>query len=306
MKGLILTSGLGSRLRPLTDSFPKPLAPICNRPLLSLIADRMGRCGVDSLGMNLYYKPGMIRAFAEKYLETDTFFSLEQQLLGTGGGIAGFRDFLGEQDFFPVYNGDIFCDLDLKAPAVFHCSTGADATLVVLKDGPADRVRVGDDFSVVDIRGELGRTGGRLHTFTGIAFYGKRFLRMLPEGLFYSVIDFIIEKLREGEIKVNAYVSPSPFYWNDIGTPEAYLGLHRDILSLKKAVDFVFDAPVVVGEGVSAGACVSFGGFAAVGDGVRLSDGVSVRDSVLLPGARVSSSLCRAVAGKDFLLEGIL
>lgn len=104
----VLAAGLGTRLRPYTDTLPKPLVPVCDRPLLDYIFDHLKQAGVSKIAVNLHHKPEKIRAFL-KTRENDFLLkeSFEETLLDTGGGAKKVLPFLSRGPFLMI-NGDAF------------------------------------------------------------------------------------------------------------------------------------------------------------------------------------------------------
>ena len=116
MKAMIFAAGLGTRLRPLTDTMPKALVPVGGEPLLYHVATKLKGAGFDDLVINIHHFPDMIREYV--HLQGDfgikVYFSDESDLLReTGGGIRHARPFL-EGGNFLVHNVDILSDLDLR------------------------------------------------------------------------------------------------------------------------------------------------------------------------------------------------
>ena len=113
---MIFAAGLGTRLRPLTDTMPKALVPVGGEPLLYHVATKLKGAGFDDLVINIHHFPDMIREYV--HLQGDfgikVYFSDESDLLReTGGGIRHARPFL-EGGNFLVHNVDILSDLDLR------------------------------------------------------------------------------------------------------------------------------------------------------------------------------------------------
>jgi mannose-1-phosphate guanylyltransferase/phosphomannomutase len=131
MKGFILAAGEGSRLRPLTDTIPKPMVTLAGRPILEYAVEALARHGVRDLIMNLHHKPDVIRTY---FGDGSRFgmriqYSFEPMLLGTAGALAPWADFLDET-FFLVY-GDNLSTCDLTKLAAFHRARDAWATVAL-------------------------------------------------------------------------------------------------------------------------------------------------------------------------------
>ena len=132
MKALIFAAGLGTRLRPLTDTMPKALVPVCGKPLLAHVIEKLRAAGYDQLVVNVHHFPDQIR----DYLATHDFgvpvgISDESALLlETGGGIRHARPLLQPlEEPFLVHNVDIVSNLDL---AWFRAQTPPDALATLL------------------------------------------------------------------------------------------------------------------------------------------------------------------------------
>ena len=140
MKAMIFAAGLGTRLRPLTDSLPKALVPLCGKPLLYHVMMRLKSFGYDEIVVNVHHFADMI----EQYLLQEGNFGMkvsisdERDLLReTGGGIRHARKWLEEEGYhgmadgsFLVHNVDIISDLDLGWFAS-ECRQNALANLLV-------------------------------------------------------------------------------------------------------------------------------------------------------------------------------
>ena len=126
MKAMIFAAGLGTRLKPITDTLPKALVPVCGEPLLKLVITRLKQAGIDDFVVNVHHFAGKIVS----YLEENDFgvriavSDESYRLLETGGGILHARDLLlacsgqcegssNRDDRFLVHNVDILSDLDI-------------------------------------------------------------------------------------------------------------------------------------------------------------------------------------------------
>ena len=111
-QAVILCAGLGSRLRPFTDSAPKPMLPLLGVPLIERNIRHFKQYGTNQFFINLHYLPGVIRNYLGdgSSLGVQIHYHFEPELLGTGGGVKSFEEQL-EDEFLLIY-GDIFSDLD--------------------------------------------------------------------------------------------------------------------------------------------------------------------------------------------------
>jgi mannose-1-phosphate guanylyltransferase len=129
MKAMVLAAGLGTRLRPITYAMPKPMVPVLNRPVMEHIVRLLGRHGFTETIANLHWFPELIEGHFGDGAEfgVELTYSLEEQLLGTSGGVRNAAGFLG--DSFLIISGDALTDIDLAAMREFHESHDGVATL---------------------------------------------------------------------------------------------------------------------------------------------------------------------------------
>jgi mannose-1-phosphate guanylyltransferase len=134
VKAFLLAAGLGTRLRPLTDSTPKCMLPIGGAPLLDIWLDALAKAGVDEVLVNLHHLPGVVRAHVAARSTTPRVHLVEEPaLLGSGGTLLANRDFVrGEDEFLAVY-ADNLTDFDLGVLVQAHRRGGAIATLSLFR-----------------------------------------------------------------------------------------------------------------------------------------------------------------------------
>ncbi|MGD9281894.1 MAG: sugar phosphate nucleotidyltransferase, partial [Desulfobacterales bacterium] len=129
MKALILSAGLGTRLRPYTDHTPKPLFTICGRPLLDITISKLIEAGCESIMINTHHLHTQIEAFvAQQTYPIPIETRYEPIILGTGGAIINVKDFWNDHPFM-VINADIVTKIDLRAVYDFHCQHRHPVTL---------------------------------------------------------------------------------------------------------------------------------------------------------------------------------
>ena len=140
MKAMILAAGQGRRLRPLTDTCPKPMVPIAGRPVLEYVIQLLARHGFDELVINLHHHPEVIQ---DHFGDGTTWnvrltYSYEEELRGTAGAVRQMAAFFDER--FLVYYGDNLSNVDLTELWEAHASAGEVASLGLLwMDDPTSR-----------------------------------------------------------------------------------------------------------------------------------------------------------------------
>jgi MurNAc alpha-1-phosphate uridylyltransferase len=110
-KAMVLSAGLGLRMRPLTEHMPKPLIPVAGRPLLDHVLDKLGDAGVTDAVVNVHYLPDQIIAHVASRSRPHVTISDERdQVLGTGGGVVKALPLLGAEPFFHVNSDTLWID----------------------------------------------------------------------------------------------------------------------------------------------------------------------------------------------------
>lgn len=225
MQAMLLAAGLGTRLRPYTLVLPKPLFPVLNRPLLHVLIDMLRESGCTKTVVNGHHLRERIKE-AVNYLP-DVQFQDEPEILGTGGGI---RQALSRFSHEPilVMNGDIFHTVDLAELYRQHVNSGNSVTLA-LHDYPRfNSVAVHND-RIVSFRAAGEVPANRLLAFTGIHVVDPEVIKQIPSGQFYHIIELYESLARRG--KQVGFVRVDDCFWSDIGTPEDYLKLHKELLA---------------------------------------------------------------------------
>lgn len=230
MKAIILAAGLGTRLRPLTNSTPKGMLPIKGKPLLEHLVNNLKEYGITDIGMNLFYLPDKITDYfgnGERF-GVNLFFKREKTLLGTSGAINQFRNWLGKEDFLIIY-GDNYFHLDYQDLFdKFKTTPKSIATICVQRIEDL----TGKGLVIVDSQNritsfvekpehpEIYRTD---LVNAGIYCFKNEILKYIPEGVFSDFGKDIFPKLLgQNQILYN-YVLKEPLI--DIGTIEAYNSL---------------------------------------------------------------------------------
>ncbi len=134
MRAVVLSAGIGQRLRPLTETVPKPLLEIGGRPLIHYPLLMLKHAGIREVAINTHHLPRVLEASlgSGARLGIDIVWSPEPALTGTGGPLNALRGFLGS-DTFVMANSDTILDLDLNEALRFHRDRGALVTLAVAR-----------------------------------------------------------------------------------------------------------------------------------------------------------------------------
>jgi mannose-1-phosphate guanylyltransferase len=222
--------------------------------------------------------------------------SHEPEILGTGGGLRQIGEILGREPFLAI-SGDILTDLDLAAVYRNH-EEGAVATLVLHDCPPYNTVWVAGD-RVVSI-GETPparKMEGPPLDFANVQVVNPKMLDYLPAGRPYDLVTAWREALAAGE-RI-AFIKKAPF-WENLGTPAAYLSGHRRLLQgaapglapfFGHLADPFLGPGVVIGAGVQFGGGVCLGAEAVVGEGAFLKNTVVWERAVIAPGVELEDCI---------------
>jgi mannose-1-phosphate guanylyltransferase len=298
VKAVVLVGGEGTRMRPLTETIPKPLIPFMNRPFLDHLLDHLGEHGVEEVICSSPYLEEEFHSFLMSRSGGPAVrWITEAAPLGTSGAVAGALDHV--DGTFLVLNGDVLTDLDLGALISFHRERGAVATIALtpVEDArPFGLVDTDADDRVLAFREKPAQAvPGMINAGTYVLEPSA--LARVPQGVMVSIErETFPDLIARGE-PVFGYRSDA--YWRDLGTPEAYLAAHRDGLE-GRIGGRTYPRPLL-GQGVRVedGAEVEpdtvIGAGASVGAGARVSGSVLHARAWVGPGALVE----RTVAGPD-------
>jgi mannose-1-phosphate guanylyltransferase len=305
VEAVVLVGGLGTRMRPLTLSAPKPMLPTAGVPLLTHLLGRIRAAGVAHVVLGTSYRA---EVFATHFGDGSALglkldYVVEKEPLGTGGGIRNVASALTESDVL-VFNGDVLSGLDPAEVVRTHRRTGADVTLHL--------VRVPDPraFGCVPtsadgrVRGFLEKTDNPPTDLinAGCYVFRRELIDSIPAGRAVSVERETFPGLLASGAHVHAHVDAS--YWLDLGTPAAFVqgsaDLVRGLAPSPSLPGPVGEALVLPAATVHAGARVEGG--SVVGAGAVVHRGAQVFGSVLMdraevgPGAHVRCSVLGAGA----------
>jgi mannose-1-phosphate guanylyltransferase len=306
MRAVALIGGKGTRLRPITQTVPKSMVPLRNKPYVQYMVDTMRAGGLDGAVFSMGYLPEPIQHyFADKDLDGFSLdYVVEEQPLGTAGGIKNAEEYLDRGPFVAT-NGDILTGLDLMEVIQAHLGSEALATITLTSvDDPTAYGLVEVDHRLRVKRFIEKPSSNEVNTSlvnAGIYVLEREVLNMIPKGREVSIEREIFPQL-QAMGKLGAFVSSA--YWRDIGTPRSYLAASNDVLcgavgrgngfkhlsideSARLSKDVSLLPPVSIAESCKIEAGATIGGRTSLGRGCFVGEGAMVEGSILLEEAQV-------------------
>jgi mannose-1-phosphate guanylyltransferase len=315
VQAIVLVGGKGTRLRPLTETVPKPALTLVDRPFLAYMIEWLSAHGVEDVILACGFLPDVLREALrgeEERAGVRLRYVAEPEPLGTAGAIRFAAEQAGDVgETFLALNGDVLTDLDLTALLATHRERGARATISLypVEDSSAyglvSRGPAGEVLEFTEKTGE--RLPGEVNA--GMYVLERSVLDLVAPGGAVSIERDVFPRLA-GE---GLHGRRLDGYWMDIGTPERYLQASWDILEGRVETRVEASAPgVLVSARAEVAADATIGPRAVVGPGCRVGPGARVSESVLLErsaigaGARVERSILApgAVVAPDAELSG--
>jgi len=229
MRAMILAAGLGTRLKPLTDSTPKALIKIKGYTLLELQINKLKAEGFNQIIINVHHFAEQIK----NYLKQNNFFDCtveisdeSKKLLDTGGGLKKATHFFSDGSPFLVYNVDILSDISLKKLMEVHVASSAIATLAV-QDRFSSRRFLLDEKLILggweneksgeQIISRKSQSEFRNYSFSGIQIVDPKIFKYFPDKNVFSLVELYLLAAKEEKIK--GYIHGED-EWMDLGKLE--------------------------------------------------------------------------------------
>lgn len=287
MKAVILAGGEGTRLRPLTSNQPKPMLPMANRPMLEHIVRLLADHGFDDIVVTVAFLANQIRNYFGDGSDfgVQMRYASEDSPLGTAGSVRNAAEQL--DDTFLVMSGDVLTDIDLTEFVKAHREAGAFGSIAL------KRVEDPVEFGIV-----ITRPDGSIDRFLEKPTWGQVFSDTINTGMYVlepEVFDFIPEGevvdfssdvfpaiLKRGKPLLGHVVEG---YWEDVGTLDAYVRAHTDILDGRVRVDiegFELADGVWLGEGADLDPSAHVAGPVVIGDNARIEAGAQLQPYTVL------------------------
>ncbi|MFY9488257.1 MAG: NDP-sugar synthase [Solirubrobacterales bacterium] len=325
MQAVILSGGQGTRLRPLTETMPKPSVPLVNRPMISYMVDWLSSHGVRDVIMSVgFLAEGLRRALDEAGHDgVEIRYVEEDRPLGTAGAVKFAEEFLDER--FLVLNGDVLTQFDIGAEIAQHEAKNARATLalVPVDDPTAYGLVLTDENAAVEAfleKPDAADVPPNPRINAGAYVLERDVLEMIPAGEQRSFEHDVFPQL----VGDGIYGFDADGYWLDLGTPDRYLVATRDLLDrnldswatellspdglgIEPGVQHEgaqLEAPLLIAEGSQIGAGARIGAYSVLGDGCTVGEGAQFDGAVLQRGCSVGSnvSITDTIIGPDVVI----
>ena len=299
MKAVVMAGGEGTRLRPLTLDVPKPFIRVAGKPAMEYALDALVQAGIKDIIVTTFYKPERLvqHLGGGAKLGARIFYSMEDEALGTAGGVAKCLPLIGN-DTVVVLSGDVIADVDVRALVEAHKKSGAVATMALTE------VENVTEFGIVglDETGRIVRFKEKPKTKeeafsnlinTGIYVLEPEALKAVPQGEAFDFSKQLFPKLLESGKRLQGVRLQG--FWMDVGRPADLLKASHE-LGMKRRKGSLNDGAKVdpkarvertdlyAGAGVEAGAqvtdCILY-------DGARIEAEATVRGTILAPEAVV-------------------
>lgn len=304
---MILCAGLGTRLKPVTDKIPKPLVPVLNVENVLHTIRLLERAGIKEIIVNLHYLPEHLESFlsTHKKIKANIFFSREETLLGTGGGVKKAESFFAGETFV-LANCDFVTNLDVSRVIEEHVKKQSLATMLLyqnLKKQPKYS-KVG-----VDAKGQLcslpklqTQTPTQSGIFTGIHVIEPECLKFLEEKP-CGINDILYPALMKSSPSRVRGIFLNQGYWCDTGEVDTFLASTAELLKelpgdsfLRETLSFYAQSsetfpetapPVLISDSCKIGPGTHLGPHVVVGKDCEIGEGASLENCVLLPSSKV-------------------
>jgi len=299
-----MAGGEGARLRPLTSNQPKPMLPMANKPMMEHVVSLLKRHGFDDVVVTVAFMPNVVRSYFDDGSEFGVrmAYAIEEAPLGTAGSVRNAREQLDER--FVVISGDVLTDIDLGALLDYHVSKGALATIALKAvENPLE-------FGIVITRddGSIDRflekpNWGQVFSDTvntGVYVLEPEIFEYIPEGRPVDFSEEVFPAVLTAKEPMFGYVAAG--YWEDVGTLDAYVRAHQDILDERVRVDIegfplrpgvwlgkgtevhpsaTIDGPALIGDNCYIGPNAEVGEYCVIGANVRIGDRASLTRTVV-------------------------
>lgn len=312
MKGIIMSGGMGNRLRPLTSNLPKPMVPIFNKPVMEYGVNLLKTHGIEDIGFTLFYLPNMIVEYFEDGSEfnINTSYYIENSPLGTGGSVKNADDFLDSTII--VISGDALTDIDLSKAYKFHKEKGSKATLILKQESiPLEYGVVVTDEEDRIIRFLEKPSWSEVFSDTvntGIYILEPEVFDYYEKGENFDFSNDLFPRLLKDKVPMYGYTAEG--YWTDVGDLNSYIQTHIDVFSNKSMHHILgkpkregvwigegtmiekgvkINPPVFIGKDCIIGEGAKIEPYTVIGDNTKIGKETSIKRSIIWENVNISN-----------------
>ena len=327
-KAMVMSAGIGSRLEPLTNTVPKPLVSVANRPVMDILFENLVNIGIKDVICNTYcHAQKIIQRYKTNNIGVNFNYIIEENLSGTAGGLKKCQHFFDKNEFFLVLSADGLSNADLKKGIKIHKNSNAIATIGIKKI-PHEEIShfgvvVTDENGFITEFQEKPALNEAKSDFinTGIYIFDYKIFDYIPENTFYDFAKNVFPKLL-AEHTINTFTIDE--YWTDIGTIGQYKQSVNDLFDGKCEFKHspIINTPkgaYIVGNSIIPSSAV-FIGNSTVGsncvigenctiensiiwDNVEISDNEHIKDSIISSGCTIKSDITDKITETGEIIE---
>ena len=234
MKAVVMAGGFGTRIQPLTNSRPKPMLPIMNKPMMEHTMMMLKELGITEFIVLLYFKPEII----QDYFKDGSDFGINITYVvpdddyGTAGAVKLAQEYIGDENFI-IISGDLVTDFDFRKLFTFHKEKNSKLSIGLTSvENPLEfGVVIADENGTIEKFLEKPSWGEVFSDTinTGIYIIEPEILNYIPKGANFDFAkDLFPLLMKEG---VELIAGHANGYWRDVGNPDSYREVHEDIMS---------------------------------------------------------------------------
>lgn len=296
MKAVVMAGGFGTRIQPLTNSRPKPMLPIINKPMMEHTMMTLKALGISEFIVLLYFKPDVIKAYFEdgSKFGINITYVIPDDDYGTAGAVKLAQEHIGDENFV-IISGDLVTDFDFKKIFEYHNEKKSKLTITLTSvENPLE-------FGVV-----IANEEGRIEKFLEKPSWGEVFSDTINTGIYViepEILDYIPKHenfdfakdlfplLMREEVPLMAGYARG--YWRDVGNPESYRDVYDDILTGKVVVGMppvsrsYPDGTLYSNTPMELDRSIEVIGTVVVGDGVVIEKGTKLNNVVIGNGCTI-------------------
>jgi mannose-1-phosphate guanylyltransferase len=300
LKAVILAGGFATRLRPLSCTRPKILFPIANKPLLQWTFERLVKSNVQDVIMAVSYRTEILfKQYRIPRCGLHIIYSRDplRKPLGTGGPIKRAEKLIGHEEPFLVLNEDVFAQMDYAEIIKAHEKHDAVATIALHEVKNPSRYGVAELGKNNSIKRfvEKPKSGTAPTNLinAGVYVLSPRIFKYIPEGRAVSIEREVFPTLAKESLLFGHVFGG---LWTDIGKPEDYLAINREMLRRIRPRHFKLPSnaeihePVAIDKKVVLGENASIGPYAVLGMNVSIGKNTRIRNSVVFPHTKISDT----------------